>query len=89
MLLLKIAVGVPPLDDNSQWSADGRTFRRGFHVVKRPTKRLAAAAMDATLARIGLRAYLVDGEKVFCPLCDANVDHADIGQEEFEDASSS
>lgn len=89
MLLLRIAVGVPPLDENSQWSGAGRTFGRGFHEVKRPTKKLAEAAMDATLARVGVRAYLVDGDDVFCPLCDAKVDHADIGQEEFSDASSS
>lgn len=73
--ILELTIGVPPLNSLSRWAFGESVFPGGEHTVLEPEDDLVQAALDATRARIGMRAYLRDGKKVFCPLCEDERDH--------------
>ena len=73
--ILEITVGVPPLNRLNRWTFGDNVFKAGEHTISKPAKDLVQAAMDATRARIGLRAYLRDGKEVSCPLCQEERNH--------------
>ena len=73
--ILEITVGVPPLNRLNRWVFGDNQFEQGEHTILQPSKALVQAAMDATRAKIGMRAYLRDGKKVVCPLCEDERNH--------------